>query len=97
MKLYLVVLFVLQRTETSNSIQALTKFVPRVEDMTREKVQAHIERSMNRMNVPKLDCLQFHWWDYGDKRYLEALKHLADLQSEGKIGTVCSWRNCNCV
>ena len=29
--------------------------------------------------------LQFHWWDYGDSRYLDALHHLAQLRDEGKI------------
>ena len=37
------------------------------------------------MGVDRLDLLQFHWWDYRDKRYLDALGHLADLQQEGKI------------
>jgi aryl-alcohol dehydrogenase-like predicted oxidoreductase len=37
------------------------------------------------MDVPTLDLLQFHWWDYDDPGYLDALEHLADLQSEGKI------------
>ena len=32
-----------------------------------------------------LDLLQFHWWDYADPSYLDALKHLADVQHEGKI------------
>ncbi len=37
------------------------------------------------MDVDALDLLQFHWWEYGDDRYLDALGHLADLQREGKI------------
>jgi aryl-alcohol dehydrogenase-like predicted oxidoreductase len=37
------------------------------------------------MGVNCLDLLQFHWWDYGDRSYLDALRHLADLQHEGKI------------
>jgi aryl-alcohol dehydrogenase-like predicted oxidoreductase len=37
------------------------------------------------MSVKCLDLLQFHWWDYDDSSYLDALKYLADLQSEGKI------------
>jgi len=37
------------------------------------------------MGVECLDLLQFHWWDYSDPSYLDALKHLADMQSEGKI------------
>ena len=38
-----------------------------------------------RMGVESLDLLQFHWWEYDDARYLDALKHLADLQHEGRI------------
>ncbi len=37
------------------------------------------------MGVDCLDLLQFHWWDYGDAGYLDALKHLADLRDEGQI------------
>ena len=37
------------------------------------------------MGVECLDLLQFHWWDYNDENYLDALKHLADLQNEGTI------------
>lgn len=29
--------------------------------------------------------MQFHWWEYSDARYLEALSHMADLRDEGKI------------
>lgn len=48
-------------------------------------VEKALQRSMNRMQVDSLDCLQFHWWDYRDKRYLDALGHLSDLQQEGLI------------
>jgi aryl-alcohol dehydrogenase-like predicted oxidoreductase len=37
------------------------------------------------MDVATLDVLQFHWWDYGNPAYLDALSHLADLQQQGKI------------
>jgi aryl-alcohol dehydrogenase-like predicted oxidoreductase len=37
------------------------------------------------MNVDCIDLLQFHWWDYQDSNYLEALQHLAKLQEDGKI------------
>lgn len=50
-------------------------------------VEKALQRSMSRMQVDSLDCVQFHWWDYGDKRYLDALGHLADLQQEGLIRT----------
>ncbi|CUV03235.1 aldo/keto reductase family [hydrothermal vent metagenome] len=37
------------------------------------------------MDVESLDLLQFHWWDYGDERYLKAMGHLGELLDEGKI------------
>lgn len=49
-----------------------------------------MRRSMTRMQVDNLDCVQFHWWDYKDGRYLDALGHLADLQQEGLIRTSAS-------
>lgn len=48
-------------------------------------VEKALQRSMSRMQVDALDCVQFHWWDYKDKRYLHALGHLSDLQKEGVI------------
>ena len=66
-------------------IQALTKWVPHPGPMTRAVVEGAIDLSRSRMGVDRLDLLQFHWWDYRDPRYLDALKHLADLREEGKI------------
>ena len=68
-----------------NEIQAFTKWVPRPGRMTRRVVEDAINLSLSRMGVNSLDVLQFHWWDYSDEAYLDALKHLADLQQEGKI------------
>ena len=66
-------------------IQAFTKWVPRPGRMTRRVVEDAISISLARMGVERLDLLQFHWWDYEDDGYLEALKNLSDLQQEGKI------------
>lgn len=66
-------------------IQAFTKWVPRPGRMTRQVVEDAVGISLSRMGVDALDLIQFHWWDYSDKSYLDALKHLADLQQEGKI------------
>ncbi len=71
--------------EALSSIQAFTKWVPRPGKMTREIVEKNIQISLRRMDVPSLDLLQFHWWDYSDSNYLDALKFMADLQAEGKI------------
>uniref|UniRef100_A0A3Q2R2Y2 Uncharacterized oxidoreductase YccK-like n=1 Tax=Fundulus heteroclitus TaxID=8078 RepID=A0A3Q2R2Y2_FUNHE len=69
----------------SPALQGLTKFVPRPGPMERKDVEKALQRSMSRMKVDSLDCVQFHWWDYKDKRYLDALGHLSDLQQEGVI------------
>ena len=66
-------------------IQAFTKWVPHPGRMTRRVVEDAINISLTRMGVERLDLLQFHWWDYENDGYLNALKHLSDLQQEGKI------------
>ena len=53
--------------------------------MGRDVVERAVDRSLTRMGVEALDLLQFHWWEYGDDRYLEALGHLDDMRREGKI------------
>jgi aryl-alcohol dehydrogenase-like predicted oxidoreductase len=71
--------------ERLSEIQAFTKWVPRPGPMTRRIVDEAIRSSRMRMGVESLDLLQFHWWEYDDASYLDALKHLADLQHEGTI------------
>lgn len=68
-----------------DEMQAFTKWVPRPGPMPRSTVEAAIDLSRQRMDTPALDLLQFHWWDYNDNRYLDALRHMVDLQAEGKI------------
>ncbi|KAK9689181.1 hypothetical protein RND81_09G041500 [Saponaria officinalis] len=59
-----------------------------LEKMSRSFVEKSIDVSRKRMDVACLDMLQFHWWDYANTGYLDALKHLTDLKDEGKIKTV---------
>jgi aryl-alcohol dehydrogenase-like predicted oxidoreductase len=68
-----------------NQIKGLTKFVPNPGPMTRGIVEHYIEKSLKRMNLKSLDALQFHWWDYDDTRYIDALHHLSKIRDEGKI------------
>ncbi|MGI0047550.1 MAG: aldo/keto reductase [Nitrosotalea sp.] len=67
------------------NVQALTKFVPNPGPMTRTIVEDHIDKSIHRMNVKIIDVVQFHWWDYNDTRYLDAMYHLSKIRDEGKI------------
>ncbi|KNA13059.1 hypothetical protein SOVF_120170 isoform B [Spinacia oleracea] len=69
-------------------VRGLTKWVPSPVKMTRSFVESNINVSRKRMDVACLDMLQFHWWDYANSGYLDALKHLTDLKDEGKIKTV---------
>lgn len=64
---------------------AFTKWVPRPTAMTRQDVAAAVDTSLRRMQVERLDLLQFHWWDYRNLAYLDTLHALSDLQKIGKI------------
>lgn len=72
-------------TAALDDVQAFTKWVPRPGPMTRRIVEDNVAISLRRMEVETLDLLQFHWWTYSDPGYLDALRHMADLQREGKI------------
>lgn len=69
-------------------VQALTKWVPEPQRITRQMAQAGIEKSLKRMGISSLDLVQFHWWDYNNPYYIDALKYLSDLHDEGKIKNV---------
>ena len=71
--------------EALSNLQAFTKWVPRPTKMTKQLVEKNIDISLHRMGVETLDLMQFHWWEYRDKNYLEALNYMSELQEEGKI------------
>jgi aryl-alcohol dehydrogenase-like predicted oxidoreductase len=68
-----------------SNLQAFTKWVPRPTRMTKKLVEQNIDISLKRMGVETLDLMQFHWWEYRDQNYLDALRYMSELQSEGKI------------
>lgn len=71
--------------KVKQNIQAFTKFVPNPGPMSNSIVTYYIDKSLKKMNVDCIDLLQFHWWDYQDSNYLNALLHLSKLQEDGKI------------
>ncbi|MDQ4073099.1 MAG: aldo/keto reductase [Thermoproteota archaeon] len=71
--------------EAVDKIQALTKWVPQPGIMTYSIAKENIQRSLDRMDVSSLDLLQFHWWDYKNPYYMDALKYLSNLRDEGLI------------
>lgn len=75
-------------SEFVEEIKGLTKWVPPPVKMTSNYVRDNINISRKRMDVASLDMLQFHWWDYSNPGYLDALRHLTDLKEQGKIKTL---------
>ena len=71
--------------EEITKMQAFTKFVPNPGPMSKSIVEYHIDQSIQRMKVELIDLVQFHWWDYNNISYMDALHHLSKLQDEGKI------------
>ena len=75
----------LKGKEELNKTQAFTKWVPEPARITPSTVNESIEKSLRRMNVNSLDLLQFHWWDYNNPYYMDALRCLFDLRDRGTI------------
>jgi aryl-alcohol dehydrogenase-like predicted oxidoreductase len=71
--------------EELDKIQSFTKWVPQPSRITRSMVNSSIETSIRRMDVSSLDLLQFHWWDYNNPYYMDALKYLSELRDKGSI------------
>ncbi len=71
--------------EEIQNMQALTKWVPDPQRITRAMTLAAVEMSLRRMRSETIDLVQFHWWDYNNPYYVDALKYLSDLRDEGKI------------
>lgn len=70
-------------------VQIHTKFVPDLADLgsvDRQYVERVIDRSLQRLQVERLDLVQFHWWDLSVARYVETALELDRLRRAGKIG-----------
>lgn len=73
------------RKRVGGTFEALTKFVPNPGPMSKSIATYYIEQSMKKMNTDCLDMVQFHWWDYNDTSYVDAMHHLSKMQKENKI------------
>jgi aryl-alcohol dehydrogenase-like predicted oxidoreductase len=75
-------------TEAARRLRIHTKFVPDLDilpSIRHRDVAAVVDRSLRRLNADVLDLVQFHWWDYAEPRWLEALGALDDLRGQGKL------------
>ena len=73
---------------SANRLRVHTKLVPDLSilrTISRRDVEAIIDRSLRRLKMERLDLVQFHWWDYAEPRWLDALRWLDDLRAKGKL------------
>ena len=76
---------VFRRERGAESVQLFTKWVPKPGRSTREDVREAVQRSLDRMQMDRLDLLQFHAWNYPDHSWLDCLFWLQELKDEGLI------------
>lgn len=71
--------------------QVHTKLVPdlsKLENLDRAYVEGIIDRSLARLRMERLDLVQFHWWDFGVPRHVEAAFELDRLRRAGKVARI---------
>jgi len=77
--------------EALDRIKVHTKFVPDLDVLpriTKSYVEGVIDQSLRRLNLERLDLVQFHWWDYDAPRWLETAQWLGELRQAGKIRNI---------
>ncbi len=74
--------------ERDPSLRVHTKFVPDLAELAQVD-EAYVRRinarSRQRLRMPALDLVQFHWWDYEVPGMLKVARHLVTLHQEGLI------------
>jgi aryl-alcohol dehydrogenase-like predicted oxidoreductase/enamine deaminase RidA (YjgF/YER057c/UK114 family) len=76
---------VLQKKFAHGKAQLFTKWVPAPGTVTRKQVREAIQKSLTRLQVDRIDLLQFHAWNYADPSWLDCLFWLQELKEEGLI------------
>ncbi|CAH0342811.1 aldo/keto reductase [Rhizobium sp. CECT 9324] len=72
-------------------VRVHTKFVPDLgvlPTITKAYVESVVDTSRKRLNLDRLDLVQFHWWDYEMPAWLDTLGWLKELQAEGRIDKI---------
>lgn len=74
-----------------NRVCVQTKLVPdlaRLTELRPDEVEAVIDRSLSRLQVERLDLVQFFWWDLSLGDAVGALDVLKDMQRKGKVNNL---------
>lgn len=72
----------------AHQLKVQTKVVPDrdlLPKLKRSDIAFLVDRALARLGKERLDLVQFHWWDYEQPGYVEAMGWLADMQKEGKV------------
>ena len=62
-----------------------TKWCPKPGDMTASVVAAGVKERLDRLETTTIDLLQFHWWNYENSGYLDALTALEQCRQDRVI------------
>ncbi|MFK7791170.1 MAG: aldo/keto reductase [Devosiaceae bacterium] len=76
------------REAGENPPTILTKWCPAPGAMDPSVVRKGVEMALKRLDLPRVDVMQFHWWRYESHQYLDALEQLMRLREEGLIGEI---------
>ncbi len=71
-----------------HSIQIHTKLVPNkasLHELNDRKIDAALNRSLQKLGVDQIDLLQYHWWDYDVPGIDRLTRRLLHAQNAGKI------------
>lgn len=77
-----------KKRDHPKAIRVHTKYVPDYDQLgrlTKTDVESIVDRSLMRLNLDRLDMVQFHWWNYEAPGTVEAAAWLKELQQAGKI------------
>ena len=74
-----------KKSSDNKNIRLLTKWVPKPGPVTREDVRAAVHERLRRLNVERVDLLQYHSWKFSNPFWLDALIYLQELKTEGLI------------
>ena len=81
----------LRGREALSKIRVHTKFVPDLTilpTISKAYVESVIDTSRKRLNLERLDLVQFHWWAYDIPGWFETAVWLKELHEAGKIDKV---------
>lgn len=78
----------LSRSDRSQTAACLTKWCPDPGYWTSDDIRAALHKSFKRLGQETIDLMQFHWWHYPHPGYLDCLREMAQMKSEGAFRAI---------